>query len=618
MCGLICVVGHEMSSQSLIDAVSSLRHRGPDGYGSRADDDQKVGLAHARLAIIDLATGGQPIGTSDGDLFIVCNGEFYDHEAIRGRLQARGHVFSTASDSEIALHLYREHGTEFIHHLRGEFALVLHDRRRGRVLIARDRFGIKPLFMARTPQGGIVVASEIKALFATKLVSPRIEPAGLARQLAGVLGGVRQVAEQPDLAFSGVGIIEPGELIDIDVASLEVTRSRYWTPDLPRQNSSTIPAANAADVQSALEEAVRLRLRADVPVGAYLSGGVDSAVVCALASRHLDAPLQVFCISYPEGEDEASAARRVAEHIGARHHELRVSTDMLWQNFEECLWHVEAPVRDLSPVGKFLLSRMAHDHVRVVLTGEGADEVFLGYREFIDVAERSPARSAPGWLAGVLPLIFSAPHRDAVREALRSGLRGDERAHPLTEKETEGRDAVHRLQYERISMMPLGVLSALGDRPEMAHAIEARTPFLDHHLFGGAKTIPPERNLARGVGKELLREVAENFLPRDVAWAPKMGFAVSTPAVTMVGGRSKQLDALMRRYLSREAFEEVGIFDYRWYRAARWLLGGQAVKRWRTARFMARVLEFLEFCIMQIHMLHALFVRGEGAKFARR
>src|SRR5438309_473289 len=388
MCGLFGAVGPRVPEHALKRVFQVLEHRGPDGNGLFEDSSARITIAHTRLAVIDLVTGAQPIGNKDGSVILACNGEIYDFERIRRSLEASGHRFTTRTDSEVILHLWEEFGLACFDYLRGEFAFLLFDRAKQLLIAGRDRFGIKPLYFSQHSDG-FVFASEMKAIFASGLVAPKLNVVALDPLL-------EQDPEKVQFPFEGIEHVPPGCYMVIDVATHESRLSRYWSAEIPAATAQSVPepfgdagAACARSVLKELEEAVRLRLRADVPVGLYLSGGVDSAFIGALMKRNLKSRLHSFSISFV-GSDKNEQAfwREAADFLGTEHHELAVTNAMLWDHLEDCLWFSELPFATLAPVGKYLLSQAARKQVTVVLTGEGADEVFLGYRGFFQNAIR--------------------------------------------------------------------------------------------------------------------------------------------------------------------------------------------------------------------------------------
>ena len=610
MCGIFGAAGCDLPNGGLERVLEVLEHRGPDGRGAFIDAPAHLTLAHTRLAVIDLETGAQPLESEDGSIILAANGEIYDFERIRSSLEAKGYRFKTKCDSEVILYLYKEYGLDCFEHLRGEFAFLLYDRAKRLLIAARDRFGIKPLYFSRLSDG-FVFASEMKAIFASGLVEPRLNPAGFDPLIDQVSGNVQ-------LPFDGIEHVPPASYVALDLETLEAKVVRYWSNEIPQEVAFPIkePAtkdteASAKIVLDELEEAVRIRLRADVPVGLYLSGGIDSAFVAALMKRNHNAHLHSFSISF-EGSDrnEQDFARQSAKFVGTEHHELTVSKEMLWDNLAQTLWFSELPFATLAPVGKFLLSKEARKFVTVVLTGEGADEVFLGYRSFFERAIRDTRKPGSGKQSsssqlrrlklGFLSrrfslLIFNKRHRDRIRS---------ERS-AATKLQSPGKPLINLVQEARIAAMPFDILCYLGDREEMAHSLEARLPFLDHKLYGAAKWIPVDYKIRGGVEKSVLRDAANGILPPDIQCRRKSGFMLTSEAVDFSGadrGAAKKFG----RYFSKKMFEEAEVFSYRAYIAASIL--SRLPPRSRRLRRLRRRSNKLIMYMMQTHMLHELFV----------
>jgi len=420
------------------------------------------------------------------------------------------------------------------------------------------------------------------------------------------------------LPFEGIEHVPPASYLAVNLETFETVLKRYWSDEIPDEAaeplvdpSGKMAAADAETVQKELEEAVRLRLRADVPVGVYLSGGIDSALVAALMKRNLNARPHSFSISFEgSGRNEREFARRSAEFIGTHHHDLTVTKEMLWDNLEESLWFSELPFASLAPVGKFLLSREARKFVTVVLTGEGADEVFLGYRNFFDKVIRemrgpgSKERAAStqlrrlklGGLSRKISLqIFHRSHR--------ARLKSDRAI--ATSRQAPQRPLINTVQEARIAAMPFDILCYLGDREEMAHSLEARLPFLDHKLYDAAKWIPVDNKMRGGMEKAVLRDSAEGLLPEDVRLRRKSGFMLTSDAIDFYGA-DRNAAAKFKRYLSKPMFESAQIFSYRAYLTASLL--ARLPPRSRRLRRLRRRSNKLIMYMMQTHMLHDMFV----------
>ncbi|HEX3422603.1 MAG TPA: asparagine synthase (glutamine-hydrolyzing), partial [Sphingomicrobium sp.] len=587
-----------------------LEHRGPDGRGNFTDQSASLTLAHTRLAVIDLETGAQPLESEDGSIILVANGEIYDFERIRTSLELKGYAFRTKCDSEVILYLYKELGLDCFEQLRGEFAFLLYDRSKKLLIAARDRFGIKPLFFSRL-SSGFVFASEMKAIFASGLVTPKLNAAGFD-PLRDPSSGSGQ------LPFEGIEQVPPASYVAVNLETLEAKVTLYWSNEIPPEVARPITEPSKKDTEACaetvlneLEEAVRIRLRADVPVGLYLSGGIDSAFVAALMKRNLSNPPHSFSISF-EGSDrnEQDLARQSADFIGTDHHELTVSKEMLWDNLSEALWFSELPFASLAPVGKFLLSKEARKYVTVVLTGEGADEVFLGYRNFFEKAVRDTRDPRTGaqlsstqlrrLKLGAISrrfsmLIFHKRHRGRVRL---------ERARANRDRQP-GKPLINAVQEARIAAMPFDILCYLGDREEMAHSLEARLPFLDHKLYDAAKWIPVDYKICGGLEKAVLRDAANGILPAQVKLRRKSGFMLTSDAVDF-SGTDRTAAAKFGRYLTRKMFEEAEVFSYRAYLAASFL--SRLPTRSRRLRRLRRGSNKLIMYMMQTHMLHDMFV----------
>jgi len=560
--------------------IAALDHRGPDGRGSWISPNGRVALGHARLSIIDLEGGSQPISSEDRKTQIVVNGEFYDYESIQDELVQRGHRLATRSDSEIALHLYEDHGTDCLPRLRGEFAFTIWDEQRGTLIAARDRFGIKPLYYAQRPEG-LYVASEAKALFAMG-VPAAWDHESFYLSCHGPLNDDRTL-------FAGVRQVPPGHFLA--ACGGEVRLARYW--DWYDSHRETAPNDIVSEQEASellaeqLEESVRLRLRADVPVAVYLSGGIDSSAVLGLASRHVSTPLEAFTISFGDHDfedsahfDETAIARETAEHCGARFHPIAVNSRALAENFAAAVTQSETLHWNPHGVAKFLLSRAVRQAgIKVVLTGEGADELLLGYSWF-QLDHLQPCREATTStsLARTLKLIQGLTLQDeaaecqaindltaGVREALgytpwsmiieawfASHLRGllSREFQDAFAQQDPYRQFVSGLQHRDAlklpelprrsaylwakSAFPNYILNVLADRMEMANSIEGRVPFLDHPLVERMERAPLSTLFQGTTGKQVLRSACHDVLTETVRKRRKLPFV--TPPARADGG----------------------------------------------------------------------------------
>ena len=578
MCGIVAMFseGGVVRPESLERATRALDHRGPDDRQCWLDAGHTVGLGHTRLAVLDLDGGRQPIANEDESIRAVVNGELYDFERIRAELIERGHRFRTRGDSELVVHLYEEYGAACVEHLRGEFAFVLYDAARDLVLAARDRFGIKPLVYGRH-RGVLSFASEAKALFAAG--HPATWDLGSFAQ-STLLGGPLE----DRTLFAGIQQLPAGHLM---IATRHHHRLvRYWDFDYPIDGSVAArpEAEDREELAAVLDEAVRLRLRADVPVACYLSGGIDSCAVLGIAARHARAPIHAFTLAFDHVDyDEQALAREMAARAGAISTTIDVRQDTLAADLDDALFHAERPFNNANSVAKFQLSRAVRAAgIKVVLTGEGSDEVFAGYPHYrrdlmmtsggagaaslADLAQRNTVsrgilmpdgeglsvaavRSvlggfAPTWIeafatAGHKTMGLLRPElggRIARRDPLSVFVGGLE-----TSRQLRGRHPVHQSMYLwSKSVLPNYILSALGDRMEMAHSVEGRLPFLDHRVVELSARLPIDRLIRGGVEKYLLREVARPVVTDAVYRRQKHPF-FAPPASAAERGALREL-----------------------------------------------------------------------------
>lgn len=597
MCGIVGIRSHGMpiERERLLAAMRALRHRGPDGEGYWIAPDERTGLAHTRLSVIDLDTGAQPIANEDGRITVVVNGEFYGFEAIRAGLEKKGHRFSTRSDSEILVHLYEEHGTACLTHLRGEFAFILWDAKRRRVFAARDRFGIKPLYYAAQPDA-LYLASEAKALFAAGV------PAAWDKD--AVFHSLFACVAQDQSLFRNVRQIPPGHYLTLSNGSLQLRR--YWDADYPAaERAGTAvrrPEECVERVRSMLLEAVDLRMRADVPVGCLLSGGLDSSAVLGMASRNNGAPLSAYTITFEDAEyDESAAAREAADHSGAELNFVSANDTCLAGAFEESVLQGEIMLYNPHGTARFLLSRaVSRSGYKTVLAGEGADEIFAGYgfsrsavlaspsrgpvrarlrllgrlMRRMNPTQRALAETSP-WLARTskavdLPeaLLTSMTQRMSVLHSVLSPsfarmIQGRDPYRELYKSvnpraQIRGREPARQLIYLWMkTMFPGYVLTA--DRADMAHGVEVRLPFLDHVLFEYMRTIPVSTLAYGGEIKHLLREAAAPYI------APATRYRLKKPLMAppfTVHPRSR-LRALVQDILRDSDLRDIPFFDAR-------------------------------------------------------
>jgi asparagine synthase (glutamine-hydrolysing) len=554
MCGIAGIA--DVTGRAPVDADGLRRmndrlfHRGPDDAGYLIE--RRVGLAMRRLAIIDLNTGQQPVHNEDKTVSVVFNGEIYNYRDLRAELQTKGHRFSTTSDTEVLVHLYEEHRERCVDRLRGMFAFAIWDRPRQALFLARDRLGIKPLYYAETPQG-FVFASELKAIVRHHAISRRVSPAGLAAYLQ--YGYV----PEPLSILEGVRRLPPGHTLTVKDGQVGSPR-RYWESTSLFRNAIGLSRDDEAGAAEALwahlESAVRSHLVSDVPVGAFLSGGVDSSAVVTIMARAAGVPVKTFSIGFREaGYDELPYARRVAEWLGTEHHELRVEPQDLGV-LEEVLAAVDEPFADASAVPTYLVSRLARRHVKVVLSGDGGDELFAGYdRYVVDHRRRHLGLLGDAGLGGVLRVLSAAlpngapgknylynlslPRLERYLDAISlfparamedllepAAIRPSESPFATALAAGRGLDPLSRLQdLDLNSYLPGDILTKV-DRMTMANSLEARVPLLDHPLVEFACRLPASLRLRSGQTKYLLKRALRGRVPEEVLTRPKQGFGV--------------------------------------------------------------------------------------------
>jgi asparagine synthase (glutamine-hydrolysing) len=551
MCGICGVVQIEGAPRAVVPQhvlermTNVIRHRGPDDSGFHVAPGIALGVR--RLSIVDVAGGHQPVSSEDGAVWAIQNGELYNHEAVRGELEGAGHRFQSRCDTDVLPHLYEHVGDALPERLRGKFAVAVWDDRRRRALLARDRLGVKPLYYA-VADDLLVFASELKSLLASQLVPTALDHEAIDAYLTfGFFPG-------PRTPLAAVSKLEPGHRLVVDGG---VRVGRYWDYPIPAPDESLGLDEAAALLESELEDAVRSRLMSDVPLGAMLSGGLDSSVVVALMARNMAEPVKTFSVGFEEAGDdnELADARLVADALGTDHHELRISMADSAVPVEELVWALDEPVADLSALGFMALSELAARHVTVALAGQGADELFGGYSRHRRAAAIATARTLPrplvaagGRALGVaggryarLGRALTAPEAASRQLALRTPYFDDRLREELV------RDPLRRTSETALGIVAeharglnggpleaslyldarLGLVDDMlhyFDRVSMAHSLEVRVPFLDHRVVELAARIPPRMKVRRGTGKVLLRHVARGLVPDSVLDKPKVGF----------------------------------------------------------------------------------------------
>ena len=598
MCGIAGTVSLDgplpIEEDLLRRMASLLGHRGPDESGLYLDPC--AGLAHARLSIIGLEGGAQPIGNEDGTLWIVYNGEVFNYIELRQELRSKGHRFSTETDTEVVLHLYEELGPGCVERLNGQFAFAIWDARKRELFLARDRVGIRPLFFTQQADR-LLFASEIKALFLDEGVERALDPVSLVQVLTfwSTLSG--------RTPFKGISELPPGHWLMLRNGS--VTQRRYW--DVPVGDDGDRWTGSLDEAVDALEElfvdAVRLRLRADVPVGAYLSGGLDSSLTTAIIAKHFNNRLRTFSVRFEEARfDETPYQQELVRHLGTDHSEVLFRNGDFHTWVDDVVWHCETPLLRSGPVPLFRLSQLVRERgFKVVVAGEGADEVFGGYNIFKEAKvrrfwARQPASTwRPRLLERLYPYVFDDPARARhvlqrfyavapgdladplfshrvrwknsgrntmfLADPVRDGLAGYD---PLEE-------VASRLGASFASRTPLGqaqtlemdvflanyLLSSQGDRVGMAHSVEGRVPFLDHRVIAFAFGLPDLWKIRGLDEKHIVKRLARRYLPPSITDRPKQPYRAPIREAVAAGPGYDHLE----RVLGDGSLSQAGLFD---------------------------------------------------------
>jgi asparagine synthase (glutamine-hydrolysing) len=588
ICGVIAHAGVSPVSEPLLQTMNDrLRHRGPDDAGIYLDE--RAGLAMRRLSIIDLSTGHQPIANEDQSVWIVFNGEIYNHRGLRQRLEAKGHRFATQTDTEAILHGYEEYGDEVVHHLNGMFAFAIWDIPRQRLFLARDRVGIKPLYYYASPER-FFFASELKALLAHPDVPRELDLTALDQFLT------LEYIPSPRSIFQNVYKLPPGHRLVVENGRFPHPEP-YW--DIPFQPTSLSDEAACEALTELIRDAVKIRLMADVPLGAFLSGGIDSSAVVAFMSELMDQPVKTFSIGFGDPTyNELPYARLVAASFGTQHHEAFLEADINEMALR-LVSHFDEPFGDFSIFPTFLVSEMARRHVTVALSGDGGDELFAGYDTYL--AQRMDRRlygHLPRWLrqqaipraldripprpekkglvnkskrfveGAALPeawqhtrwMMFlheqdkAKLYQPDVHAALNGSAPGDLMAAYF--RQASPADALAQQQYVDIKTYLAEDILTKVDRMSMAASLEARVPLLDYRIVEFALNLPPHLKLNGKETKVILRRIMADKLPKAVLNKPKEGFSI--PLKHWLRG---ELRPLLHDLLSPHAIQQRGLFN---------------------------------------------------------
>jgi len=570
--------------------IYPVQHRGPDGFGFFVGE--RAGLAHARLSIVDLEGGWQPITNEDRTLWIIFNGEVFNFPELREGLLKRGHIFSTQSDTEVILHLYEEKGAECLAELNGQFAIAIYDTRKQSLFLARDRMGIRPLFYTMH-NGTFSFASEIKSLFNGEPKLPReISP----QVLSEIFTFWSPTGEET--IFTGVKQLLPGYYMEVTASGVQEPQSYWSLPFCPDEPGTRTEQSYAEELKELLIDSVRLRLRADVPVGAYLSGGLDSSAITSLVKHYTDNPLKTFSVSFKDKVyDETSEQQEMVEYLGTDHHQVTCSYSDIAASFPDVIWHTETPILRTGPAPLFLLSKLVRENqYKVVLTGEGADEIFGGYdifkeakvRAFIHAQPDSEIR--PQLLKRLYPYLALSPTKSA--EYARKFFATDADVNDLfyshrprwktasgthlflTDQILEqsndpingmafmqddilGLDFFNRAQHVECKVLMANyLLCSQGDRMAMANSVEGRFPFLDHRVVEFAGRIPTRYKMKALNEKNILKQAVKDILPAGIVKRKKQPYMA--PDILSFFGESEP--EYLKYFLSEDLLKEAGMF----------------------------------------------------------
>jgi asparagine synthase (glutamine-hydrolysing) len=572
-------------SHSLRAMTNIIAHRGPDDDGHFVVDGLGIGMR--RLSIIDLEGGQQPIYNEDQSLVVVFNGEIYNYVELRAQLEQRGHTFSTHSDTEVIVHLYEDYGDACMEHMRGMFAFALWDMRQQRLLLARDRLGIKPLYVTQLSGGGLVFGSEIKALLQHPHVEARPDLDGLNNFLS------LKYVPAPHTMFMGIDALPPGYRMVCDANG--VRKERYWDVSFAHiDHSRHTEEEFIEELERILRDAVRLHLRADVPFGAFVSGGIDSSTIVALMSQIMNQPVKTFTVGYSGRGAEFSElpyASMVSDKYQTEHYEVMLGAEEFVELMPKIVWHLDQPIADQAAVANYVVARKAREHVKMVLTGEGGDELFAGYARYVG-EQFSPmfqyvpkpmkhlimhgSQLLPGLRRQKLALYALCQDDEFARfsnwfplfnphlkdELLSSDIKAQLKGHNANDifamhlAATDAHHPLNRMLYVDTKLWLPDDLLARGDKTSMAASIEARLPLLDHHVVEFAATVPPHYKVNGMTRKYLLRRMAARLLPEAVVNRKKEGF----PMPVSVWWRYEARE-FVRDTLAPDAVRRRGLFD---------------------------------------------------------
>ena len=592
MCGIAGIYQStdRVNTDHLSQMAERLGHRGPDHIGLH--HDQRLGLAHSRLSIIDLSGGDQPFVAEQRGLVLIANGEIYNHIELRASLETKGQQFSSHSDCETILHAYAEYGEDCLSHLHGMFAFALYDKTKQKLLLARDRLGMKPLFLSQQDQG-VVFASEIKALLPVLQQSPQVNAFGLLQYLQN------QNSSGRETIFEGIERILPGEAVVVEQGRIN-KRWSYWSALAVKTEAKDFDQASA-EFDGLMETVMTQHMRSDVPFGLFLSGGVDSTTLLGLLSRCKDEPIRTFSLGFPKSSvgDELEIAQTIAKHFGSQHSVLRPSTEAMLQRLPYTVWAADELMRDFANLPTSMLAEEAGKELKVVFSGEGGDEAFAGYGRYrTGKLER--------WLKN---LLNSGSGGFRTGANFRGGLPGQVFGDKLLASERSWREPVvqawretsidwsdlQRMQYvDLVTALPDNLL-VKADRMLMAWNLEGRLPFVDHRVVEFGLSLPDELKIDGKQGKAFLKRWASGFVPGDHLWQKKRGFKVPV-------GEWLRGDYLQRIVVCLQNSPAIG----EWFNPAG---VAKLVERQQQKGDVTKNI----FALLQFAIWHKLFVEGDGS-----
>ncbi|MBS1794809.1 MAG: asparagine synthase (glutamine-hydrolyzing) [Acidobacteria bacterium] len=593
MCGINGIALSRKSQRQIDrDVLERMRdvqfHRGPDDGGLFTDE--RVGLGHRRLSIVDVSHGAQPMFNEDGSLVIVYNGEIYNHADYREELEAKGHVYRTHCDTETILHLYEEHGVECLEKLRGMFAFAIWDRREKTLFIARDRLGVKPLYYVHDADGSLFFGSEIKTLLEAAAVKPELNYDALPDQLAN------HGTSRDETLYKGVKRLLPGHFMVWQDGALRI--EEFWDVNFEPKHRDRSDREFIDEWRELFRHSVRLRLMADVPLGMFLSGGIDSSAIAATMAQMVDAPVKTFSVGFKEREaNEFEYARVVAKAFKTEHHEITITPEQFFDELPNLVWHEDEPIGFIASVPLYFVSKLAQKHVKVVLTGEGADEIMAGYGRYAKTLQlleygekyealmpdfvRGLVKTGAEAIGGKLSRTFLTRAADIENlffdnfgvfpKAMQDKLLSAETKARIEDRDpyrfqngwlakTDARAVLDKLLYVDTKTY-LHELLMKQDQMSMAASIESRVPFLDHRLVEFTARMPVRMKLRGRDTKYLLREAMKGILPDEILTRSKMGFPV--PVGSWFRGAFRHV---VDEYVLSERSRARGIFDEKFVR----------------------------------------------------